>query len=244
MWKQIKQWFSSEPQPAPLPQPGSAATAVAFQAPRPDLAEQEPSWIAAGDNPFGVPVLDVRPITLGTLSTSRDPMMARNAVSYGGETGTSFATEPPAFERPLEGALRFRAPPQLVDGALFIPSEMEDKWALFVQRGELILVRSWRRQVFLRAALHVTADGYLDVTELNGVICDTEEPPEFTLRALDFILRTHALRLDWPAALPADTSDEPRGLALLCMSYYGRHARFAAREAPTRDIPLQPLQTL
>src|SRR5262249_15916758 len=39
-------------------------------------------WLAPADNPWGVPVLDVRPVTLGMLSTSRDQQCALNAMSF------------------------------------------------------------------------------------------------------------------------------------------------------------------
>ena len=109
---------------------------------RPDLSHRAPEWISAETSPFGVRVLDVRPVTLGTLSMSRDAQMAQNAVSYGGEDGSSFAAERPASARRVDATLRFRAPERLVDGSLFIPREMEDKWALFVAGGELVCVRS------------------------------------------------------------------------------------------------------
>jgi hypothetical protein len=240
MWERIKRWFGHESAPNPNPNP-SKPRAVGLQAPRPDLAEQEPQWIEAAKNPWGVPLLDVRPMTLGTLSVSKDPQMAANAVSYGGESGQSFVEQPAAFQRQVPGVLRFRAPAKLTDGALFIPSEMEDKWALFVQRGILLVVRGWQRKVFLRAALR-QEESFIDVTEIQGAICRAEEPPEYTLRALDFLLRTHALRLGWPAPLLGDSSFPPRVLAMECMSNFGRQALWASADAPTRDVPERPLR--
>ncbi len=40
------------------------------------------------DNSWNIELLDLRPITLSMVSTSKDPQMAANAVSYGGEDGT------------------------------------------------------------------------------------------------------------------------------------------------------------
>ena len=47
------------------------------------------SWIAAADNPWGVRVLDVRPVTLTLLALSTDRQCAQNAVSFGQDDGTS-----------------------------------------------------------------------------------------------------------------------------------------------------------
>ena len=46
--------------------------------------------VDASDNQWGVPILDVRPITLHNLSTSTDPTCARNAISFPGDDGRGF----------------------------------------------------------------------------------------------------------------------------------------------------------
>src|SRR5215212_1190904 len=92
-------------------------------------------WIAPGDNHWGVPVLDVRPVTLGTLSTSRDPQCARNALSFGQDDGLGFVGVAPPVRRQVPVGLRFRIDRTLADGALFLPSAMEHKWALYFHQG-------------------------------------------------------------------------------------------------------------
>lgn len=47
--------------------------------------------IRAEANPWGVALLDVRPVTHGMLSTSRDPKNAANAVSFGKDDGNEQA---------------------------------------------------------------------------------------------------------------------------------------------------------
>ena len=115
------------------------------------------SWLEAADNPWGVRVLDVRPITLTMLSTSSDPRCASNALSFGQDDGTSFIGQEPPVGRSVEAGLRFPIDRVLADGVLFIPREMEHKWALFHHRGEIICVRSWLRQV--QAVARVEAHG-------------------------------------------------------------------------------------
>ncbi|WP_161595796.1 hypothetical protein [Flavobacterium pectinovorum] len=48
------------------------------------------SWIAAAENPWGYHLLDLRPFSQTMISTSANQQMAMNAISYGGESGTSF----------------------------------------------------------------------------------------------------------------------------------------------------------
>lgn len=249
LWQRIKGLFTGEP--AGVSPPAGdvrGAGAVGIQAPRPDLADKAPTWVEADANPFGVRVLDVRPITLGTLSLSRDPVCATNAVSYGGEDGGSFIAQPPRSARRVAATLRYRAPRHLADGALFIPQEMEDKWALFLHSGTLLLVRGWLRQVFLRAPVRLErGDGddgaHVVIGPLEGSVMSDEEPEAFTVAAVDFIVRSHALRVPWPAPLPSAEGSE-RQLAQLCMSLYGRQAQCASVAPPPADVPERPLCTV
>lgn len=245
MWRRIKSWFTRAPRVDPALGEGAQTISpamIGMQAPRPDLADTEPTWIDEDANPFGVRLLDVRPITLGTLSVSQNPVCAQNAVSYGGEDGQSFHAQPVNVSRRVEATLRYRAPRYLVDGALFIPREMEDKWALFVFANTLILVRSWLRLVFIRAPVRIDGE-YVVIGPIEGAVANEAESEAYTVAALDFILRTHALDIPWPAPLRASGLPE-RALALECMSIFGRQAHFACAAPPRAEIPASPLRTV
>lgn len=92
-------------------------------------------WLGPTHNPWGVPVLDVRPVTLGMVATSADPRCAANAISFAGDDGTGFIGVEPRVARRVTAGLRFRVDGMLLDGALFLPGEMEQKWAVFFHRG-------------------------------------------------------------------------------------------------------------
>src|SRR5262245_43169550 len=123
---------------------------------------QDVSWIEAAENPWGVRVLDVRPITLGTLSMSSDQQCAVNAVSFGQEDGTSFIGEQPPVSRITKASLSFPIDRVLSDGVLFQPQEMEHKWAIFYHQGEVTCVRSWLRKVQAVGRLEFH-NGYVEV---------------------------------------------------------------------------------
>lgn len=201
----------------------------------------EIQWIPADANPWGVPVLDVRPITLGMLSTSRDPEIAANAVSYGGEDGRSFAGVGAHVERTVDAALVFPSERGLADGALFVPQAMEDKWAVFVVDGRIVFVRSWLRRVWVTAEVHLDTNAAV-VGPIHGAFLDDEEP-ELTIRLVDFLLRTHALDEAWPAPLPPGLDQDPQTAALWCMSMFGRRAVAATPHAVPRRLPRSPLRT-
>lgn len=92
-------------------------------------------WLEAADNPWCVWVLDLRPVTLHMLATSSDRKCAENALSFLQDDGTNFIGAEPAVDRTIKPSLRFRIGSVLADGALFIPTEMEHKWAMYYHRG-------------------------------------------------------------------------------------------------------------
>jgi hypothetical protein len=140
-WEWIKRWLKRD---------GGGERTAGAQLPKIRLLDP-------ADNPWGVPVLDVRPITLGMLSTSRDQQCALNAMSFLQDDGTNFIGAEPSAARTVRAGLQFRLDGMLADGALFIPHEMEHRWALYFHRGQIICIRSWLRQVV--AVAEVQTDG-------------------------------------------------------------------------------------
>jgi len=202
-------------------------------------------WIEAAENPWGVRVLDVRPVTLGMLSTTRDEKCARNAISYRGDDGASFFDQVPEATRRIPAGLKYRVENStLVPGALFLPESMEDKWALFFADGRILCIRSWLRKVVAIAQTRIVGD-FLEVETIDGALVSEEgEEAEFSVRALDFLLRSLALGLEYPAPLPIPGIEHnPSTAALMCMSIYGRAAHFATPYALGFEPPEKPIRT-
>jgi hypothetical protein len=176
------------------------------------------------------------------LSTSADPQCATNAVSYGADDGTAFVGQAPDSSRIVEISLRFPIDGPLLDGVLFVPRAMEHKWALFFQQGELIVVRSWHRRVVLVARVEARA-GHVEITQARGMLCSHDETPEFTARALDYLLRSHALGEVHPAPLLPGIEGDPKAAAMWCMSMFGNRAQVATPHAFARREPERPLRT-
>src|SRR5215472_8148348 len=108
-------------------------------------------WIEPADNPWGVRLLDVRPVTEGMISTSSDPECAANALSFLRDDGSGFTGMEPNSSRMVSASLRYRIDETLADGALFIPRCMEHKWAVFYRNNRILVVRSWTRELFVTA---------------------------------------------------------------------------------------------
>lgn len=241
VWDRIKRMLGGKVESG---EPGPVRTQAPQQDRPPAPAQDMPEvrWIEAADNPWGVRLLDVRPVTLTMTSTSADPQCAANAVSYGGEDGTVFVGQAPDSPRVVDMSLCFPVDAPLLDGVLFVPRAMEHKWALFFQRGELIVVRSWVRKVVLVARVEAR-DGHVEITQARGTLCADDETPEFTTRALDYLVRSHALDIVHPAPLPPGMDADPKAAALWCMSVFGNRAQVATPHVFARREPERPLRT-
>lgn len=226
MWNALKRFFGTSPDP------GQAKPANQTNIP----------WIPADQNPWGVPVLDVRPVTFHMLACSQDPQCAKNAISYGRDDGVGFLDQQPPVAASTPCALTYRRDRLLADGPLFIPAEMEHKWAIYFLRGRILCVRSWMRQVHLTARVEQEGDS-VTIREITGRFTSEGEAPELTIRTLDYLLRSHVLGLAHPVPLPAGMEHDPYQAALWCMSMFGNKASVATPHVIPVLLPENPLRS-
>jgi hypothetical protein len=205
-------------------------------------AQPDLQWFAPDQNPWGVRLLDVRPVTFTMISTSSDPQCAANAMSFGQDNGQSFLTMEPVIKRMVPASLRYRKPALLLDGALFRPSKMEHKWAIFYLQRHIICVRSWQRQLFVVAETEDHGE-FLDVVRLHGAFDEEQESQDYTVRFFDFLMRSHALGLEWPAPLPPGDAQDDWRAALWCFSCFGEIASCATPDTPATSVPDELLRT-
>jgi hypothetical protein len=196
-------------------------------------------WLEGAANTWGVPVVDARPVTFGMLSTSKDPQSAANAVSFRGEDGVRFAKLTTDRSRTVQSHLCFPVRAGLCPGVLFVPAVMEEKWAIFYHDGRILFVRSWTRSLLASAAVRLT-EGIARIGPIHGYFARADESERFTVRALEYLLRSHALDEIYPAPLP-EQPDDLRTAALWCFHMFGRRAPLAtASDLPT-TTPIRPL---
>lgn len=197
--------------------------------------------IEAKDSGWGVPILDVRPVTQTMLSGSQDPECATNLLSFQTEDGLGFVGDEPPNPRVIETGLRYPVDPVLADGVLFAPTEMEHKWALFHHGNHILFVRSWTRQVIAVAEVS-QRNGFAELPRFRGSFFSEDEDPAYTVRAAEFLLRSHALGRMWPAPLLPGMEQDPHQAAMWCLAMFGTHAHIATVhdfEAPAADVPLR-----
>ncbi len=207
---------------------------------KPEAEAPTLNWIEASENPWGIKLLDLRPITQGMLSTSQDPQMAANAVSYNSDDGTSFINQEPESGSEIAAEISLPVDPMLAPGVLFIPEVMENKWAIFFHQNTIIFVRSWLRKVVVTADTS-QQNGQLYIHKIKGRFSDENEP-EFTRAIAKFLLISHAIGEIFPAPLPNDLTSDPKSAGLWAMSVYGNMAHvgtFASNFEGSTQSPIR-----
>ncbi len=184
--------------------------------------EYDLKWIDAEENPWGLKILDLRPISQTMLSTSKDPKLATNAISYSQEDGTTFKDYLPKSVRIISSNLTIQTDGKLEQGVLFNPSTMENKWAIYFINNRLIFIRSWLREAFV-VAKAVQENSQLKVTEIMGEFTNNESS-ELTESILMFLLFSHSLKETVPAPIPKELSQNTDQAGMWAFSTYGNMA--------------------
>ncbi|WP_177735179.1 ankyrin repeat domain-containing protein [Flavobacterium inviolabile] len=190
--------------------------------PEPETTEAILPWIEPSENPWNVKLLDLRPISQTMLSSSQNSQMATNAISYGGEDGTSFWGEKPKSNRTIVSNLTFPIDGSLAPGVLFKPEAMEHKWAIYFDGEFLIFIRSWLREVFVLAKTS-QRNNTLIIENIIGEFTEGETEA-FTNSYLNFLLISHAIGEVIPAPLPEELNLNTRNAGLWAFSSYGNMA--------------------
>ncbi|MCS3795399.1 ankyrin repeat domain-containing protein [Niastella sp. OAS944] len=179
--------------------------------------------IAPENSPWNIPLLDLRPITLSMLSSSKDPQMATNAVSYGGEDGTVFWGQQPLYDKTITTNLVIPIDGYLAPGVLFIPDTMEHKWAIFYTGENLIFVRSWTRRVHVIAKT-IQENDQLIIKSITGEFMGDEDPA-FTKAVLNYLVISHGINEVVPAPLLKELGPNSKEAGLWAFSMFGNMAQ-------------------
>lgn len=197
-------------------------------------------WLPALQNPYGIDVLDIAPAVRALRSSGASEAQQARALGWTTDDGHALASVPsPANTVELPpGTLSWPADPLLADGALFRPQALEEKWALFLRDGRLLLVKSWSGE--LAVAIDVERQGEeLVATAIHGDPTGGLCPDEgWRVRVCDFLVQSHALGRILPAPLlPGLPQDDVEQLVLWSFRTYGRRALALSAEAPSLPPP-------
>jgi hypothetical protein len=175
------------------------------------------------------------------LSTSKDPQMATNAISYGGEDGTLFWGLKPNKHKTISTNISVPINISLEPGVLFTPDTMEHKWAIYFDGEYLIFIRSWLRQVFVIAKTY-QKNNHLMIESITGEFTE-DESPELTKAVLNFLLISHSIGEVVPAPLPKELELNTRAAGLWAFSSYGNMAHIGTFDEKFLPLPTGRLRS-
>lgn len=201
-------------------------------------------WIEASDNPWGVRILDCRPVSMAWTSTTKAPDIAASFVKLRTADGRAHLKAEPLPVK-VSGELTMPEINMPPEGCFSLARQMEEKWDLFHFDHRLFVSRSWTGVLGYTASLH--SDG----TALHVSDIRSSQPFEnqHLLRELHFILNAHGLRQIMPHPLPAhlspeDSIDSKEQIALHTFSWYGALGWFGTFEdtIPLPEVPRAELK--
>lgn len=190
----------------------------------PDSTFERLAWLDPPDSPFGVRVLDCRPIADTFLSTTQDPLSISFFGSAEARSGEQFRGQHPEDAVRVPCRLQYPNSEAPAEGPAFLAAVMEDKWNVYRLDDALYFVRSWNGQLVYVARLAEARPGWgvAEVEYWPGAVLG---PPEMAVRQVDYLIRSHLFGEDAPHPVPA--LGTKKGLALWSFSQYGRRGRFA-----------------
>lgn len=206
---------------------------IPHEEPAEDDVFAELRWIEASESPFGIRVLDCRPVALGLTTTTADPSVAQRFLALRSSSGIEHLGQVPSNAKPAQCDLVYPAGNgRSVDGALFVANEMEDKWDIYLHAGYLYFARSWTGILVSRARLKlIESTAYVDMVEVDPVTADS---PEHAIRHVDYLIKSHLYQKEAPHPIPTTIQPVAREIAMYSFSLYGRRGQFASYEDTTQ----------
>jgi hypothetical protein len=187
-----------------------------------------PVWLEGDSNPFGIPVLDIRPITWTTTSTTGDPSIAKRFMASRAMTGAEYDGQhpQPSVAEPCD--ITYPPLPGLTSGPLFIASVMEEKWDVFLTRGLIRVSRSWTGEVIFvaRTRPHAAADQPIHIDRLEFSAAANVGADE-AITEFDFVMKAYVYGQILPYKAPDSlVGGAPEDIALAAFARHGRRAAY------------------
>jgi hypothetical protein len=201
----------------------------------PEARTQEVRFIPAVDNPYGIDVWDCTAFTQFRLSMSADPGVAARFASLRGSKGEEHRDQRPAQASVTECALQYALRDEFPEGPMFKASEMEDKWDVYFFSPHIYFARSWSGQLIYRATVRS------DRRRMEITLVESAEgqDPEYSRRAVDYLVKSHILGSVVPHPLPPDLPAGSMQIATFSFATFGRRC-FYGTYADSTVLPAAP----
>jgi hypothetical protein len=182
-------------------------------------------WLDAAETPFGVRLLDCRPVVQSIISATSDRNGANFLFSNSAVSGHGIAGSHPEQATVFPASLTYAgSEATLPDGPLFVSSRMEEKWNVYHFAGKLYFVRSWTGAI--RYVAHLDSNS----PELSVVAIEADLRHVFLSRALGaaqvlYLLKSYGFGQTSPHPVPSFLGEQ--AMAKWSYSEYGCRGLFA-----------------
>lgn len=177
------------------------------------------------ESPFGVSVLDCRPVTQNLVSTTASIDIAARFTSLRSSSGDLLdrIQLPHVLETPNGLRFPFDGAGQ-PNGPVFRARIMEEKWDLFVRGGRLFCLRSWTGDPVYAAQLVWTTGEWTiaEVSRAQGI----DEDPSRSIQVVDYLVKSHLYNLAAPHPLKTTLRGDDQALAIASFSEFGWRALY------------------
>jgi hypothetical protein len=225
MFKSMLDLFRKKPTGANAQAAPTAAAASATQD-----APPASRWLSKDDprNPFTVDGYDCLAFVSTMISTTSDERIATSFTNLRASIGQEHVGTLPEDAIELESHLAYPFDGEVTDGALFKAQQMEDKWDLYLYADRLYFARSWTGALVYVAGFVTTPDHLV----IDRVWAPREQAgdPQYLLRQLDYLVKSHILGRRLPHPLPAGLERDTQAIALFSFGQYGRRCCFGTFE--------------
>ena len=192
-------------------------------------------WYDPGpENPFGIRVLDCRPLTWHVVATTKDKAIAERYNYLRRSDGKDLVSAPINDSIRCRVSLKFPHNGAALEGIVSKADSMDVKWDIYIYDSIFLFARSWTGELCYRAVATV-GPSEIHITEIE---CQRSEA-NIAASNVYFLMGTHAMRRVLPHRLPEGTPEDPMMIATLSFSLFGKLGCYASFEDITR-IPITP----
>jgi hypothetical protein len=194
-------------------------------------------WYVPGpENPFGIRILDCRPLTWHVVATTKDKAIAERYNLLRRSDGKDLIDAPINDSIRCPVSLKFPHNGAALEGIVYKADSMDVKWDIYIYRSIFLFARSWTGELCYRAAAAV-GPSEIHITEIECPRADAK----IAASHVYFLIGTHAMRRVLPHRLPEGTPEDPMTMATLSFSLFGKFGCYATFEDIT-GIPIKPLK--
>ncbi len=193
-------------------------------------------WYAPGaDNPFGIRVLDCRPLTWHVIATTKDKAVAESYNFLRTSNGKDLISVPIKDSIRIPAALKFPHNGGTPNSIIYKAGSMDVKWDIYFYDSIFLFARSWTGELCYRATATVGASEIV-ITEIECPRSDAS----IAASHVYFLMGSHAMRRVLPHQVPRDTPEDPMTIATLSFSLFGKLGCYATFEDITTIQILPP----